>query len=76
MKETPKHIPLGHVSYVILGHQTLHSCYFYSLSEIKEFFWKFDFPYNPKLKIKSNFKKLSKTMMEDNKAIIYYGFYD
>ena len=75
MKETAKNMPLGHMSYITLEHETLHSFYFYTLSEVKELFWKFDFPYNPNLKIKKNFKKLSEFALKNN-IVMFYGFYE
>lgn len=75
MNEKPNNAPLGHMSYVSLEHEILHSFYFYSLSEAKELFWKFDFPYNTNLNVKNNFKNLSE-FASKNGMIIFYGFYE
>ena len=76
VKEKRKELPIGQASYVLLSNKTLHSSYFYNLSEIKEFFWKFNFPYNSNLKPKENFYNLSAYMFENKKSIIYYNFYE
>lgn len=76
MKEKRKELPIGQVSYVLLSNKTLYSSYFYDISKIKEFFWKFNFPYDSNLNPKDNFYNLSVYMFENNKAIIYYGFYN
>lgn len=71
-----KELPIGHACYVLNNHKILYSVVFYDILEIKEFFWKFNFPYDSENTPENNFSNLSLYMIKNNKAIIYYGFYN
>lgn len=68
-------MPIGHASYFFIGSQVLHPVIFYDIADIKNFFTIFNFNYHLRKSSKINLDKLTKFMLDNNVAMIFYKLY-
>lgn len=68
-------MPIGHASYFFIGSQVLHPVIFYDIADIKNFFTIFNFNYHLRKSPKINLDKLTKFMLDNNVAMIFYKLY-
>lgn len=75
MEKELKKIPIGHASYFFIGSKVLHPIIFYNITDIKNFFTIFNFNYHLRKSPKINLDKLTKFMLDNNVAMIFYKLY-